>query len=87
MKDSLLALKFRQWLRLPSTRRGAKRIYYTGHIGTDRGDDSAPRSQNDAQKAVSVLATTAFEAHQRGEVSLTQTRIGPATWAYLATRK
>lgn len=85
MKDSLLALKFRQWLR--TARKGDRRAYYAGHIAKDRGDDTAPRAQNSSQKAVSVLANCAMTASERGEVSLSQTRIGPNTWAYCATRK
>ena len=64
-------------------------VYHRGYLACDRGQWV---EQEDSQYKwvlageVDSIADLMWQAHERGEVILTQRRIGPLDWLYVASR-
>ncbi len=64
-------------------------VYHRGHLAFDRGQ-FVPGENGQSRWVLCVevddVARLMWEAHERGEVVLTQRRLGPRDWLYIAGR-
>lgn len=74
---------------------GERMVYYTGFIMVDRGNmtldqpEVVPAAQvrDPLKLSITGLADMAMEAALAGEVFLTQRRLGPGVYQYIATKR